>query len=226
MRAAICLSGFPRNLNNSFVWLDNAILSIFNENNIKYDIFLSFWDCHSFRDVYSNILNKYPIKSLNIEYWDEDKIKELEWKRFKKYDGQTPNLVGMYYQIWKCNELKNKYAADNKVNYDLVFRLRTELHFQNKIDIKELDMAIQNKKEIFLTTVSNPIKDWVKDTFAFGCNDIMDIYSNIHNHLLNLNQTIRSSTPEILLRHWLEINKIKLTNTSLEYKIERDHILT
>jgi len=214
MNVALCLSGLPRNLENSYFWLKKSLLDVFDNNNIQYSFFISFWD--NIKD--NKTLDLFNPAALEIEKWDDEKIKELNWNQYKKYDGANPNFVGMYYKIFKCNNLRLLYEQQNNIKYDAVFRLRTELRFNNEFNIDELNNLNEG---IMLHLIENPLHLWTRDTLAFGNSDNMNVYSNLYTKLLELNQTRRCSTPELLLQYWLEMNKITCKNTSLSYNIIR-----
>ncbi len=222
MKAAICLSGMPRNIENSYKWLDESVLSVLRENNVNYDFFVSFWDSKNTSLKYNRISSLFNPKRFAIEAWNEEKIIELGFKQLKKYDN-GPNALGMFYQIYKCNELRKEYEKEQNIKYDVAFRLRTELQFKSKLDVNELRCIVDSEdKTLFLRLIPNDRIFWTRDTLAFSNGNTMDIYSDLFNHIFDLNISARSSTAEVLLRAWINQNGMDCRNTTLDNKVVRE----
>jgi len=224
MKCAILVSGMPRNLENSYKWLEDSILSVLRENCINYDIFISTWqdkDIQKFIDVYKPV-------SWEQEIWNDEMADKLGWQEFKnnKFEIESrASALAQFYKIMKCNNLRRKYEEDNNIEYDIIFRLRTELKFLTKLDIKELEIINNNKdkKLIFLRRGPNGVyENWTKDNFAFGNSDSMNIYSNLSPNLLSISKEFKCNTAELLLRNWLHKNNVQCEHTSLDYFLTRE----
>lgn len=222
MKIAICLSGMPRNIENSYRWLRESILEPLKNAGHHYDIFLNTWedkDVQLFIDAFK------PIR-YELDVWNDEMIEKLGWPRLKKYDVATrPNLLGMFYKIWKCNELRKKYELENNIKYDIIIRTRTELKYNTKIDLKELDI-IKNCKTplVFLRKGPNPqYNHWYKDNFAIMNDAGANIYCECSNKVIEVSNATRVGTAELILRNWLDMNKdLTVEHTSLDYTITRN----
>ncbi len=210
----------PRNIENSYKWLKESILDILTNNDHTYNIFISTWkdkDTEKFIDLFKPSLYE-------IDVWNDEMINNLGWNKMKKYDVSTkPNLLGMFYTIFRCNELRKKYELENNIKYEIIIRTRTELKFNNKIDLKELDI-IKNTEQpiVFLRKGPNPQHNhWYKDNFSIMNNDGANIYAECSNHVIDIGNLTKVSTAELMLRNWLDLNNVRVEHTSLDYTLTR-----
>lgn len=223
MNCAICISGLPRNVVNSYQWLQEFVLKPLEIGGHHYDIFINTWedkDTQLFLDTFK------PVK-YELDIWDEEMIDKLGWKKLKKYDVATrPNLLGMFYKIYKCNELRKKYELERGIKYDIVIRTRTELKYNTRIDLKELEIIKDSEKPtVFLRKGPNPQHNhWYKDNFAIMNDSGANIYSECSNKVIEVSNSTRVGTAELILRNWLDMNTppLKVEHTSLDYTITRE----
>lgn len=225
MKCAICVSGMPRNIENSYKWMKESVLDILDNHEIKWDIFISSWsEKNNFYNYRKFIEIFKPIFYEGLE-WDSEIENIIGWQKFKEHKFEIEprsSCLAQFYKISECNYLKNRYEIENNIKYDLVFRTRTELRYNTKLDIKELQIAKNNKDVIFLRRGPNPqYINWVKDNFAFGGSEAMDIYSNCFHSLLEISRNTKVSTAELILRNYLALQNLKLEHTSLDYTITR-----
>ena len=239
MRVSLCLSGMPRNIDNSYQWLKDGILDVLKDNSIPYDIFVSTWNNNVQKEGDSSVttvgnsaddfIKVFSPKKFEVEEWDDNIRTALRWPEFEqcKYEIiPRSSALGQWYKVFKCNELRKQYELENNVKYDVIFRIRTEIQYNNKLDFKELEILEKHSHEpiIFLRRGPNPQNIfWTKDTFAFGNELGMNIYSNCHNHFVNVCQATKVSTSELGLRNWLYNNpNLKIEHTSLDYTLIRN----
>lgn len=223
MNISICLSGMPRNVSNSYNWLKTSVLDVLDANNIKWNIFVSTWQDKNTQEF----IDTYKPSRYEVEIWDDEMIDKLGWKQMKKYDVSTkPNLLGMFYKIYKCNELRKKYELENNIKYDIIIRARTELKFNTTIDLKELEI-IKNldKPIIFLRKGPNPQHNhWYKDNFSMMNNEGANIYCKCSNKVIEISNRDKLSTAELILRNWLDMNtSVLVEHTSLDYTLTREN---
>lgn len=223
MNICILISGMPRNIVNSHQWLKESVLQPIENSGHHYDTFINTWEdkeTQLFIDTFK------PIK-YELDVWNEGMIEKLGWPRLKKYDVATrPNLLGMFYKIWKCNELRKKYELENDIKYDVIIRTRTELRYNNQIDLKELDIIKNSEVPIvFLRKGPNPQHNhWYKDNFAIMNNEGANIYCECSNKVIDVSNFTRVGTAELILRNWLDMNipPLIVEHTSLDYTITRN----
>ena len=224
MNIALQLSGLPRNVENSYKWIKEGILDKLIFSGHSCDFFISTWQDKNT----ARLIELFKPVLFEIEEWNGQKEDELGWQTFKNYNYEISprsSCLAQFYKIMNCNSLRKKYEVDNGFHYSVIFRLRTEIKFNNTIDLKELDIISQsNVPAVFLRQGPNPqhgFLNWTKDTFAFGNNSGMDIYCDTFNHILDIGRLSRVCTAELLLRNWLHLNDIKIFHTSLDYTLTR-----
>lgn len=145
MKVALCLSGHMRGYRQTFPSIKHHILDRFDT-----DVFISTWSepgywtsddekCldnynEEFTDLNASIVDLYnpvqvDIEDLSVELLSKftDISKSIE-RRCKKRWGKPQNIVGMYYKIHRCNEIKNMYVESSNVKYDLVIRCRPDVN--------------------------------------------------------------------------------------------------
>lgn len=185
MKIALCLSGHLRDFEKAYPTLFFYLLK-----NYDVDIFLHTWDKLGFscafktdrvRNDTSTKLNEitklYNPKSMIIESTDFVEELKRQGDEYAPHLKNEPKHVGhmasMFYKIYACNELKNKYQRETNTQYDWVIRCRPDLLFQNNVIIPT------DKKEGVIWTpraLSSP--DWYNDQFAIGSPNDMDLYSS------------------------------------------------
>src|SRR5579885_2523691 len=186
MKIAVCLSGHLRKFEETFPLLQKHLL-----NHYDCDIFLHTWDKMGYvsrykGDARSDETLKY-IEAVQALYKPKKIVVESssfveELKRqgdeYAPHLRNEPKHVGhmasMFYKIYACNELKNKYVRETGTKYNWVIRCRPDLLFHNKIDIP----SEKSPGKIWMPkALSSP--DWYNDQFAIGSPDDMDLYSSV-----------------------------------------------
>ncbi len=232
MKIAICLSGMPRNLENSYKWLKESILDILQNSGHDYDIFVDMWKKDDWNDSDpQKVVDIFKPKSFNFEIWNDEVAAKLGWEEFKhhKYEIESrQSALGQAYKVMKCNNLRKLYEKQYNVTYSIVMRMRCELRFNSKVDLNEIEI-IKNcdKPIIFLRKGPNPQhigdKAWTKDNWAIGNDKGINIYSDLFSNLLNISRVNRVCTSELMLRNWLYLNnQLIIEHTSTDYTLQRE----
>lgn len=237
MKVAFCLSGMPRNIENSYQWLKDSVLSVLDIHDCKYDFFISTWNQNLQKEgdksvtTYKSDINDFikyfhPVK-FETEDWDDNIKNQLRWPEFEKCKFEIEprsSALGQFYKITKCNHLRLAHEKEHNIKYDAIFRIRTEIRYNNKLDFKELEILRDNKQPIiFLRRGPNPQHVfWFKDTFAFGNDAGMNIYCDISNHAVDIAKSTRVSTAELILRNWISTTEALVEHTSLDYTLIRN----
>lgn len=186
MKIALCLSGHLRNFEKTYSTLYFHFL-----NKYDVDIFIHTWDKLGFSCAFKtdNTLNDtstkieevkqlYKPKSIIVE--PSDFIEELKSQgdqyapHLKNEPKHVGHMASMFYKIYACNELKNKYQIETNTKYDWVVRCRPDLFFQNTIEIPS-----KNKPHTVWVPRALSNVDWYNDQFAIGSPDNMDLYSSV-----------------------------------------------
>lgn len=220
LKVALCISGHMRSFEETFSSLQNSII-----NKYSPDIFIHSWD----REGYDGANGRGDARLINVQT-DISKIKKLynskniliekmpTWNT-NKYtknmcDGvRNPQIVlGMFYSIFKVNELKSKHEIQNNFTYDFVIRARADLLYEN-------ELIIENQKGIYFPTFG--AYAGVADQFAYGSSENMDIYSEMYNNLdKNFDAGIKWQ-PESQLKYHIENNKVAILPANINYCILR-----
>src|SRR5262245_51195925 len=139
MNIAIQLSGMPRNIENSFNWLKESMLDILDKNNAYYDFFIYTWEDANLQQF----IETFKPKKWNSERWNDQRADLLGWQEFKNHKFEIEprsSCLGQFYSINECNKLRREYEFEKNISYDIIIRFRTELKFNNKLDINELNI--------------------------------------------------------------------------------------
>jgi len=107
--------------------------------------------------------------------------KHKEWTRQQHKEHMIKQMTSMYYSIYKCNELKEVYANENRIVYDYVIRLRFDSLPRAPLVCSQYDPNFIYYQEI--GQGDNLISDWIN----FGSNAIMNVYASLYLMMEYLN---------------------------------------
>jgi hypothetical protein len=171
MRIALCISGFLRSCDGCVESLRNFILRPFNP-----DVFISTWEAEDPADQSLAIAEDlYRPKAMETQVWPNVLASwgDLsEFEKRKRADTTVPNVLGMFYKIYRCNQLKKAAESTQGFRYDVVVRLRTDLMFFDTPPLQETvsgHVAIGNSFGY----------GGLPDLFAYGDSMVMDVYSDL-----------------------------------------------
>ena len=148
MRVALCISGQPRTWEKCYQnWIDNIMPGV------EKDIFFHLWDYNSL----PSIINTIPgaPENYNKTISDDEKtaiVNVLQPKKYKFDNKEIPSRSddpsfinefvqtplgwwcrSQYYSLWYAAQLKRQYELENNFEYDVVFRMRTDLFFLSPV---------------------------------------------------------------------------------------------
>lgn len=180
MRVAVCLSGHLRTFQDMKHSVVHNLLAPTNA-----DVFIHTWDTLGFdvgrgdgssihlktSDYMQQIREIYNPKEIVIEdFFQQNKNKYTE----RIIDTRDPaNVLGMFYKIKKCNDLKSEYEAQHNFKYDVVIRVRPDMRFDTRL--YTLDFLNLKGNNIYLPKFDYHLG--LNDKFAFGSSSTMDMYS-------------------------------------------------
>jgi hypothetical protein len=199
MRVALCISGHLRSYTKTLPSIITNLIKKYNP-----DIFISTWSSPGFwsnnKSVYGvsnrcKIFDKKDFDKIKTllkpkEFEIEELTEDLALRFIKEADhiistrpqppkyrwGKKQNIIGMYYKINKCNELKKKYENKHNFKYDLVIRTRPDIIINNCENLEP------KKNTILIYNQGNDINFHIGDLFFAGPSDVMDricgLYSN------------------------------------------------
>ena len=131
----------------------------------------------------------------------------------------------MLYKIKDCFDLVKDYCDYHNESYDLVIRLRFDTFYPTPINLYQL-FDVSNNNTLAINESNLPQeKGWFYDGFAFGGIEVMEVYSNLFDHLIS--QALLSNTWVIhkILGDYLQKHNILTTqpdNIIGAYKIEKN----
>lgn len=203
MRVAICISGAIRSYKSTCMsFFNNIIRSIkLQDRSIKVDIFMSVWkfskeakkdlavqfkwrpDQGTFehaKRVYKPKLAECKVYTKEVEskLLNECKFDEIIKDHKENY---VANAIGMYYKIYRANELKKQYEKENNFKYDIVIRCRPDFSFEDPLLLEHLKLATNNT--IIKPRDSYSIKSDSNDKFSLGTSEVMDKYCDLYHRI-------------------------------------------
>jgi hypothetical protein len=204
MRVAVCISGQPRSVRKSF---QSILSNVIEPNNadvfihMNYDESNNNYEGSCVSSTYSeNMINvvtelykpKHILVEKPVDYYNPNLQVPLPRLRRFMRESQNKNeefwkrhilkhMISMFYSIYKCNDLKEKYMLEKGFVYDYVIRLRFDAKINKKIICSEL-----NPDYIHYQLLGQP-DDLISDWINVGSNLIMNVYSSIYLNLEYLN---------------------------------------
>jgi hypothetical protein len=177
MRYAICLSGQLRDWRGTF--------ETFIRQMPHCDVFISTWNTDDTETAVREI-GPQEIVENDFDTFKKDNV-SLRTNCFYKerqFDPRRPNgkkdllpSLAMFFNIWKCNELKKRHEQQEGFTYDVVIRLRSELNFLSLPNQDLFQKIIEGSNCIYVPKGY----EWggITDLFAFGSSQSMDTYSSV-----------------------------------------------
>ena len=121
--------------------------------------------------------------------------------------GEHVSLRNYLKLLYSLKEVTKLWLEDNKI-YDVVFYLRSDIWFFNKLQIHEIEQAVRSPSTLYTPCFHK----WggLNDRLAFGSPSIMELYGNRLDHA----QTYSSSAPLHAEKFLLHIAKFERLNYS------------
>lgn len=200
MKVALCISGHLRTFEQTFPALQEYVLDAYD-----CDIFISTWNDSGFADSSNEAENTddvldrarrlyHPLR-MESEVWAEvcPQWGDLEFLNARRRSDAYPDrILGMWYKIWRANELKRAWEQQHGFVYDVVVRTRADvLHFETPqfSDISGQHIYIGNKFGY----------GGLPDIFAYGSSLLMDFYASLIHRIHEYASKGVTVHPETLL---------------------------
>lgn len=243
MKAAICISGQPRNIEIGSLQIKNNIINA--NNDLDVDVFCHFWkptpetgwdtSQHYLKNKL-DVPNKDALKIIkdNLNptklFW-ENQIDFYEYvKYFNSHDtAKQTSIASNFYSIYKVNELKRQYELENDFVYDYVLRLRYDLIFESKFVLSDYKNYINSK----IVVPGNYQKDqdnipWnvknkgMVDVFALSNSPNIDKYCQTFLKMPSINREYSPPFAEVYLGVNVRLlNKIDLHYSDVKLNLVR-----
>ena len=198
-RIAFCFSWQARTLDQTYLFFQKNLFDAAKEQWFDYDVFCVVEDDEDADKV--NLLN--PVKVEKIKSSDVEKKMSFKIdndKNFKYIDCDYTRFLPwavqqQRYKIERSFIIKDNYKKDKSISYDIVFRLRYDAYFINKLDLRNIYSVIKKWKIICNKVWKFPNNFWSICDFYFICgdgesssliNNLFDRYWKISRELISL----------------------------------------
>jgi len=241
MKIAICFSGAIRSFKSCYPSIYRSLIEPLNA-----DVFMHLWtfgeDIAQHKNEHRYITHfklqddecsidyvidkikpkKYTIDEYNYE-WEKEIVSGCNGYDIIRYmDDHDTNYavssMGMYFKIFKANELKCQYEDENNFKYDIVIRCRLDFKWSDNFTIGDFSNITDNElliiKDSYCTTAH-----WAgNDKFFAGTSTTMNKMCNLYNEIGHYHKN------EICQIEGQNLNKyhIKKLNLQLKYLGDKD----
>jgi len=209
-KIAICFSGEIRDLERTKDYWNNLI------KQYDMDVYASFWDVENeeLGDTIDNFHRLYDVKKTEVESFksfEQSTLSQLRMginppnslQQHLRDSCMNFGTLSMWYKIWRANLLTKELDID----YDIVIRARTDIFFDERLDITENEMF--NIPYGRVKTSGWKDSDGICDLFAYGSPKLMDYYSTCLFYMMeHLNKDYYMVPHEFFLH--THINKVSV----------------
>lgn len=235
VKIAFCISGQPRTWKRAYpTWFEH--LSHLGD----IDVFYHMWDFNTHPSMAVVLKPGQPLQENQITVHELQEIHDL--LKPKKYQIQgrrnfvkpsVKNPIALwtrpqFYGIRKAAFLKREYEIENNFEYDLVFRLRTDLVLTHKINI-EYDIT----PNTLYTCMNNYDPEYetfrVGDIFYFADSYTYDQISNFYYGLDYIDATwplsktgVSPYPPELAFYYYMKTLNVSNFVNTIDCKVARD----
>ena len=236
MKTALCISGHLRTFNYTYSSILENIIEPLN-----CDVFIHTWNVLG-APTGKNIgdINKQNDKTLNyldlIDKTYAPKLISIEngTSKLTEFIKETSDIkvpsdeqqyvmthiglhISMFYSLFAANNLKKEYENITG-KYDLVIRLRPDLHFYEKLTFDRFE----DKNSIYVPEIATYTNDGLNDQVAIGSSELMDKYCDIYNEVQNYYRHHKcTARPESMIKYHLDNNKINYIKSDIKYDMWR-----
>lgn len=232
MRTAICFSGHLRSFDTTFNYLKDTVIRPMNA-----DVFIHTWDtigslqnrhkgdgdAEHFKINLEHVKRTANPVSMSVETESNKFIEATSHISIPEEDkmyiaGHIGFHVGMFYSIFKANQLKCDYEKLNNFTYDRVIRFRPDIRMGTTFNPK---MFPDNNK-LYIPEIGKYTEEGMNDQVAVGSSKTIDIYSNTYNNIIEYySNHVTVLRPEMILKHHLTKNQVIIQDVNIVYDIYR-----
>jgi len=210
MRIALLISGYLRGINENIENIKNNII----QNN-ECDVYIHITNDES-NDKYFNKKNTIDFINTNLT----PKILLITNNFIFSHNNQVNNILNQNYKFYWLNEERKRVCELEKINYDVVIKIRPDLNIIDKLNYN-IDFEyiyIPNDSKIDQNKLKNTSDSFICDMLAYGSCEKMNDY---FNYYLYINDLIKQygNVNETLLYEYLNINNIKYILLDINYYV-------
>jgi hypothetical protein len=244
MKIAVCISGNLNHWLNKYSMWNNLFYKILNSSkyfntNCSFDIFVHTWDfnINSANDVktidnsilldFQNFVRPKDIKIENFEKYISraDTLNELKYQ----HSGNTHNnslllnCAPDFYSMMMSSHIKRQYELKHHFEYDVCFRLSTDVTITDDIINVILDrFTIPNDKVVYPANVIKTFQfpyDVVNFDLFFANSQTFDVLCSIYNMLplLKTEQFPKDISSQYMFGYFLRMFDMKIHRLNILY---------
>lgn len=220
-KVALCYSGQMRDFKPCFETHKQFLIE--NNKDCKFYIFGHIW--HDSNLIGQPYQDKYPERG----YWSHDSIldflkinpnlflleKPLNFNTSLIPDPRFPhpiqNILSMFYSMNKVKELKDSFKNQRDIQFDYVFRLRTDTLFKQEINLLSYDSNF-----LYVDDKCVHTEYGIGDLFGFGSEIEMDKYLSTYTSIIDLIKKGCVVNPECILGFNLMDKRANIRKLPLE----------
>jgi hypothetical protein len=203
MRVAVCISGAQRFSSNALTYFSRCL-----QSDISIDYFAYVWggDCGSEAELSEAIAARTEgrVGTVTAKI-DTEFVPRINYPHNNYPETNKDNTVRMFYAIRKCNDMKVQRELEQKLVYDVVVRLRSDVRLSSDLSLADF-LPVINSFVIF--PENGHWRGGLNDQFAFSSSRNMDAYSSVYDYIGEHCSQGCMLHPETLVRfHLLKMRK-------------------
>jgi uridine kinase/glycerol-3-phosphate responsive antiterminator len=209
MKNALLISGYTRSLKENYNNLQRYVLE---NNNIDIFIHVTLDTDQKYKnynvsldEIYNLIKPKGIIMTKNYKFNENNEINDV---------------LNQNYKFFLLNEERKRIERIEKMNYNVIIKIRPDVNLQEKIDIniEKNKIYIPKDTKIDKHKLKNKDDKYICDIIAYGYSNIIDEYLNIYKELPELIE-MHGTVNETLLYNYLHNNKIVYELVDINYAV-------
>jgi hypothetical protein len=243
MRAALCISGQPRNIEIGSLQIKHNIINA--NTDLDINVFCHCWNPTSemtWDTSQDNLKNQLGLPNKNAVQIIKDNLNpvkifwedQIDFSGYVKYfnsndTAKQTSVASNFYSMYKVNELKRQYELENNFVYDYVLRLRYDLIFKNNFILSKYKNYVNTKivvprdyQEDQDNIPWNIKNKGMVDVFALSNSSNMDKYCQTFLKMPSINREYSPPFAEVYLGvNTRLLNKIDLYYSDIKLNLIR-----
>lgn len=217
MRAALCISGQPRDIELGVEQIRNRVLNV--NDGVSIDVFCHCWDPKEIWDSsQQNLIGTLSLPNKKYKELISDILKPKTFvsemqKDFSYADlfighptAKQRSIASSFYSVYLANRLKSIYEYSKSITYDYVIRARYDLSYDTDIVLNQYSKVVSSKivvpcnYQLDQDAIPwNSVNKGMVDVFAISSSKNMDVYSSTYLHLKDINSKYYPPFAEVYL---------------------------
>jgi len=211
MKLALIISGYLRGFQENIEYVKKNIIQ---QNECDIYIHITTEDTDS---KYSN--NKISTEFIQKELNPKLLLMSNNFN-FSSYTNVN-NLINQNYKYYWLNEEMKKIMAIENITYDIVVKLRPDLHIIDRLNFTDLDINkiyIPTDSKIDIKKLKTADDKYICDMMAYGTPTVMNDYFNYYNHITDLIK-LYGIVNETLLYQYLILKNFHIEYVNINFLV-------